>query len=71
LKNIVELNIPTLMIQGGSGFCDLPSALEGQKKYFLNGYERIVLDGVGHFPHREAPAAVAEAVLRLLRSINS
>jgi pimeloyl-ACP methyl ester carboxylesterase len=58
------------MIQGASDSCDLPSASEGQEKYFLNGYERILLEGVGHFPHREAPAAVADAALRLLSSFH-
>ncbi|AEU36049.1 alpha/beta fold hydrolase [Granulicella mallensis] len=69
LRNIVELTVPTLMIQGGSDFCDLPLASEGQEKYFLNGYERIVLNGVGHFPHREAPAEVGDAILRWLSFI--
>jgi len=69
LKDIVEIEVPTLMIQGASDFCDLPSASENQEKYFPNGYERIVLDGIGHFPHREAPAHVVDAALRLLRSI--
>lgn len=64
LRKIEELSVPTLMIQGGSDFCDLPSASEGQERYFKSGYERIVLEGVGHFPHREAPAPVADAVLR-------
>jgi pimeloyl-ACP methyl ester carboxylesterase len=68
LKNAVLIEVPTLMIQGASDFCDLPSASEGQEKYFLNGYERILVEGVGHFPHREAPAAVADAALRLLNS---
>ena len=68
LKNTEELKVPTLMIQGGSDFCDLPFASEGQDKYFLSGYERIVLKDVGHFPHREAPSAVANAVWRLLSS---
>jgi len=67
LRKIDALTVPTLMIQGGSDFCDLPSASERQERYFLNGYERIVLDGVGHFPHREAPAAVAAAIERFLR----
>ncbi len=71
VKNTLELTIPTLMIQGGSDFCDLPSASEGQERYFLSGYERVVIEGVGHFPHREAPSAVAEAVLRFLNSISA
>jgi pimeloyl-ACP methyl ester carboxylesterase len=66
LHQTEQIEIPTLMIQGASDFCDLPFASEGQEKHFLNGYERIVLDGIGHFPHREAPEKVANAVLRLL-----
>jgi pimeloyl-ACP methyl ester carboxylesterase len=66
LRDNVLLDVPTMMIQGASDFCDLPAASEGQEKYFWNGYERILLTGVGHFPHRENPSAVAEAVLRLL-----
>ena len=61
-----SISVPTIMIQGASDLCDLPSASEDQEKYFLQHYKRIVLEGVGHFPHREAPDAVGEAVLRLL-----
>jgi pimeloyl-ACP methyl ester carboxylesterase len=35
-------------------------------RYFTDGYRRLVLDGVGHFPSREAPDAVADAVLEHL-----
>jgi pimeloyl-ACP methyl ester carboxylesterase len=66
LQNTAQINTPTLMIQGASDFCDLPSASEGHEKHFLNGYTRIVLSGVGHFPHREAPEQVTNAVLHLL-----
>jgi pimeloyl-ACP methyl ester carboxylesterase len=61
-----SISVPTIMIQGASDLCDLPSASEDQERYFLQHYKRIVLEGVGHFPHREAPDAVGEAVLRLL-----
>ena len=57
-----RLSVPTLMIQGGSDFCDEPSSSTGLDGWFTGGYRRVVLDGVGHFPHREAPAAVAELV---------
>jgi pimeloyl-ACP methyl ester carboxylesterase len=70
LKNTAKIEVPALMIQGASDFCDLPSVSEGQEKHFLNSYERILLEGVGHFPHREAPEAVADAVLRLLSSFD-
>jgi pimeloyl-ACP methyl ester carboxylesterase len=66
LRKTARIEVPTLMIQGASDTCDLPLASEGQEKHFLNGYSRIVLSGVGHFPHREAPEEVANTVLRLL-----
>jgi pimeloyl-ACP methyl ester carboxylesterase len=66
LRNIVQIRIPVLMFQGASDYCDLPSASEGKEKYFLNGYTRVLLSGVGHFPHREAPNQVGPAVLRFL-----
>ena len=50
-----------LMIQGGSDFCDEPAASEGLDRYF-DVYYRVVLDQVGHFPHREAPAKVAALI---------
>jgi pimeloyl-ACP methyl ester carboxylesterase len=31
-------------------------------------YRRLLLDSVGHFPTREAPAAVAEELLKHLRA---
>lgn len=63
LASIETIGTPTLMIQGGSDFCDAPSESEGQERHFAGGYRRIVLDGVGHFPAREDPAAVARAVI--------
>lgn len=55
-----RLSVPTLMIQGGSDYCDAPSSSEGLDEWFSGDYRRVVLDGVGHFPHREAPEIVTE-----------
>jgi len=68
LCDIELLSTPTLMIQGASDSCDAPKESEGLDKFFIGGYQRLLLDGVGHFPHREAPGLVADAVLRLLES---
>ncbi|MGI3776570.1 MAG: alpha/beta fold hydrolase [Janthinobacterium lividum] len=57
------LPVPTLMIQGAADLCDPPAESEGQERFFANGYRRLVLDGVGHFPAREDPRAVGEAVV--------
>jgi pimeloyl-ACP methyl ester carboxylesterase len=51
------------MIQGGSDFCAGPGESEGLERFFTAGYRRIVLEGVGHFPPRENPEAVAQAIL--------
>ncbi|HZM65519.1 MAG TPA: alpha/beta hydrolase [Nakamurella sp.] len=61
LAAVEHIGVPTLMIQGGSDFCDEPAASEGLDRYF-DVYSRVVLDQVGHFPHREAPAKVAALI---------
>jgi len=62
LRATETVSVPTLMIQGGDDRCDPPSASEGQERWFSGPYHRLVLDGVGHFPAREAPDAVAAAL---------
>jgi pimeloyl-ACP methyl ester carboxylesterase len=64
LAETETLATPTLMIQGDDDRCDLPSASADQEAFFSDRYERLLLDRVGHFPHREAPKAVAEAIHR-------
>ena len=64
LGEVEYLPTPTLMIQGLSDYCDSPAESEGLEAFFTGGYRRVVLENVGHFPHREAPGPVAEAVLR-------
>ena len=55
------------MIQGEFDYCDAPKKSEGLDDFFTGGYRRIMINGVGHFPHREAPDEVAAAVNRLFR----
>ncbi|OCZ63851.1 alpha/beta hydrolase [Achromobacter xylosoxidans] len=61
-----RLAVPTLVLHGGADTCNQPATSEGKSHYFSGGYERRVLDGVGHFPQREAPQAVAAAILNFL-----
>jgi pimeloyl-ACP methyl ester carboxylesterase len=68
LSQTESIQVPTLMIQGGSDFCDPPSESEGLERSFTADYERIVVPEVGHFPHREAPATIADAILRRLQN---
>lgn len=67
LSETEYLSTPTLMIQGESDSCDAPKESEGLDAFFTRGYRRILIDGVGHFPHREAPDEVAAAVNQWLR----
>jgi len=67
LETIERIDVPALMIQGGADSCDEPASSEGQDKYFPAGYRRVVIDGAGHFPLREAPDAVADAVIAHLK----
>jgi len=60
LAEVGSLTVPTLMIQGGSDYCDEPRSSDGLDHWFSGGYRRVVLDGVGHFPHREATETVPE-----------
>jgi len=58
-----HIEVPTRVLQGGDDRVILPESSEGQERHFTGGYRRHVLEGVGHFPTREAPGAVA-ALLR-------
>lgn len=62
------LAVPTLVLHGGADTCNHPDTSKGREAFFQGRYERHVLDGVGHFPQREAPQAVADAILRFCRS---
>jgi pimeloyl-ACP methyl ester carboxylesterase len=66
LQDVKVISTPTLMIQGESDFCDAPSESEGLEAHFTRGYRRILLDGIGHFPHREGPDTVAIHILHHL-----
>jgi pimeloyl-ACP methyl ester carboxylesterase len=68
LGSIETISTPTLMIQGNADMCDPPSESEGQERYFTGGYRRLLLDGVGHFPAREAPNEVANEVVSHLKA---
>ena len=64
-----RITVPTLMIQGGDDRCDHPAGSEGLEPYFTGPYERLVIDRAGHFPHREVPEEVANALLRRFASV--
>jgi pimeloyl-ACP methyl ester carboxylesterase len=61
------LDVRTLLIHGAEDHCELLATTDGAERYFTAGYERLVLDGVGHFPQREAPEKTTGAILRHLQ----
>lgn len=60
------LALPTLYIQGEVDGINPPHVSEGVAAKFSGPFERVVLPGVGHFPGREAPVAVGEALVAFL-----
>jgi pimeloyl-ACP methyl ester carboxylesterase len=62
-----SISVPTLMIQGGADGVTLAATTAGKDKYFTGGYKRAVLNGVGHFPTREAPDDVNKLLLDFLK----
>ncbi|MGI8870033.1 MAG: alpha/beta fold hydrolase [Mycobacteriales bacterium] len=55
---------PTLQLHGGADSCTLPRTAQGSSRYVAAAYEWRALDGVGHFPHEEAPETVAGELVR-------
>jgi pimeloyl-ACP methyl ester carboxylesterase len=61
------LAVPTLVLHGREDYCNHPDGSSGKERFFRGRYERVLLDGVGHFPQREDPATVAREILRFIR----
>lgn len=60
------LDVPTLVLHGGADGANHPDTSAGKERWFGGPYRRVVFDGIGHFPQREAPQAVARALLDFL-----
>jgi pimeloyl-ACP methyl ester carboxylesterase len=55
-----------LVLHGALDGASLPATSAHKEKFFSGRYERQVMAGVGHFPQREAPRKVAEAILQFI-----
>ncbi len=55
---------PTLHLHGAADTAVLPRTAQGSGRYVVARYEWRVLDGIGHFPHVEAPELVTGEILR-------
>jgi len=68
VREAKSIETPTLMIQGGSDAVTIPETTTGKDHFFTGGYSRQVIPDVGHFPTREAPAAISSLMVDFLRS---
>jgi len=68
VSGTAQLRVPTLVINGSVDNCDPPSSFEEMENSFTGGYELLTLNGIGHFPPREAPEEVAKALIRHFRA---
>ncbi len=68
LKPLPVIATPCLVIHGGADSVNPVGSSAGKEAWFSAPYRRVVLDGVGHFPQREAPQRVADEVLRWITS---
>lgn len=62
-----RLHTPTLLLHGAADGCELRETTDGAERYFSGAYQRVLLDGVGHFPQRESPEDTAGVILEHLR----
>ena len=64
VKATASLPLPTLYLHGALDGVNPPSTAVGVAERFSGPFECVQLDGVGHFPTREAPDTVAEHLIR-------
>jgi pimeloyl-ACP methyl ester carboxylesterase len=60
--------VPTLVLAGRSDGCFRLEEYEPQRSHFTGGYAFEVIEGGGHFLHRERPAAVMRELLAFLEA---
>ena len=58
------VSAPTLQLHGALDSCMLPRTALGSGRYVAAAYEWRLIDGVGHFPHEEAPDLVTGELVR-------
>ena len=68
VKATKTLSLPTLYVQGAADGVNPPEASKDVPRKFSGPFEFVTLNGVGHFPTREAPDEVADALIRHFRN---
>ena len=71
MKATKTLSLPAIYIQGTADGVNPPAAATSVPEKFSGPFEFVELAGVGHFPQREAPMAVAGHLVTLLTGSTS
>ncbi len=58
------VTVPVLHLHGARDACVLPATAQGSGQFVAGSYEWRLLDGIGHYPHNEAPEAVSGELIR-------
>lgn len=64
VKATDRIGTPALYLHGAADGVNPPETAASVPGMFSGPFEQVMLDGVGHFPTREAPEAVAAALMR-------
>lgn len=71
IRSIKQIDTPTIYIGGVLDGVNPPEAAMAVPSKFSGPFDVVMLDGVGHFAPREAPQAVAAALIgHFKRSLN-
>ena len=62
------VSAPVLQMHGALDRCLLPTTAQGSGAWAHGGHALQVIDGIGHFPHEEAPDLVSAALLAHART---
>lgn len=66
IKATKTLSLPVLYVQGEADGVNPPYVSENVHEKFTGYFKRVLMPGVGHFPSREAPEALAAHLLEFL-----
>ncbi len=61
-----KITVPVLQVAGAVDPCILPRTIDASTSWTTRPIQTRVLDGVGHFPHQEAPADTNRALIDFL-----
>jgi len=71
LKADPIIRVPTLVLHGAADPCNAPETSDGKEHLFAGPYRREMIEGVGHFPQREAAEETAKRIVSFLNEPHS